>query len=25
VAYPVPVRRVLASRYGLLTFPKGDD
>ena len=25
VAYPVPVRRVLASRYGLLTFPKVDD
>ena len=23
--YPVPVRRVLASRYGLLTFPRGDD
>jgi hypothetical protein len=23
--YPAPVRRVLASRYGLLTFPKGDD
>jgi hypothetical protein len=25
VAYPAPVRRVLASRYGMLTFPKGDD
>src|SRR4029079_19698304 len=25
VPYPVPVRRVLASRYGLLTFPNGDD
>jgi hypothetical protein len=25
VAYPVPVRRVLASRFGVLTFPKGDD
>jgi hypothetical protein len=25
VPYPVPVRRVLASRYGVLTFPEGDD
>jgi hypothetical protein len=25
VSYPAPVRRVLASRYGLLAFPKGDD
>ncbi len=25
VPYPAPVRRLLASRYGLLTFPKGDD
>jgi len=23
--YPAPVRRVLASRFGLLTFPKADD
>ena len=23
--YPAPVRRVLASRFGVLTFPKGDD
>jgi YVTN family beta-propeller protein len=25
VPYPAPVRRVLATRFGLLTFPKGDD
>jgi len=25
VPYPAPVRRVLASRYGVLTFPRGDD
>ena len=25
VPYPAPMRRVLASRYGVLTFPKGDD
>jgi hypothetical protein len=25
VPYPAPVRRVLASRFGVLTFPKGDD
>jgi len=25
VPYPAPVRRVLASRFCLLTFPKGDD
>jgi YVTN family beta-propeller protein len=25
VPYPAPVRRVLASRFGLLTFPKADD
>ena len=25
VPYPVPVRRVLATRFGVLTFPQGDD
>jgi YVTN family beta-propeller protein len=25
VPYPAPVRRALATRFGLLTFPKGDD
>jgi len=25
VPYPAPMRRVLASRFGVLTFPKGDD
>jgi YVTN family beta-propeller protein len=25
VPYPAPVRRVLATRFGLLTFPKSDD
>jgi hypothetical protein len=25
VPYPAPVRRVLATRFGVLTFPKGDD
>jgi hypothetical protein len=23
--YPAPVRRALATRFGLLTFPKGED
>jgi YVTN family beta-propeller protein len=25
VPYPAPMRRVLASRFGVLTFPKGED
>jgi hypothetical protein len=25
VPYPAPMRRVLATRFGVLTFPKGDD
>jgi hypothetical protein len=25
VPYPAPVLRVLATRFGVLTFPKGED